>query len=406
MRTWRSPVRSRRSSDEDAALVGGEEHLRRRRRAGSASPSALGHHSGGAGDGDGPLDLVGPVGQRLVEPVVDAAEGGVERDGAGAGAVQRGPQDHDGPLLGGLAAQHPQPGDAHGTGLGRAARAARCRPGFQSGSRQSQCWNTPVMLRLAVRSPGAAAGDLDGEVVLRPAAQRVGDLEGVGDEVALGVAEVGPVEPHVALVEEAVEGEPRPALGRRALGVERAAVQERTVAVGEGRGGAPVARHLDVLPAARRRSRRPARRAAGPRRRGRPARCRTGRGRPWVEAAWSSGRTPGAPRRLRSPTSRSPACRTIEPATASDRGEAEVERPRLQVEDGGVLSTFGAGDGEVALEVHVPGAEEADVAGGAEHERGVALGLELGLGARLEGHGLAGAWRCRSPPTATGVSSW
>ena len=61
----------------------------------------------------------------------------------------------------------------------------------------------------------ARAGDLDGEVVLAAGAERVGDLEGVRREVALGVAEVGAVEPHVALVEEAVEGQPRAAtLGR------------------------------------------------------------------------------------------------------------------------------------------------------------------------------------------------
>ena len=39
-------------------------------------------------------------------------------------------------------------------------------PGFQSWSSRSQCWNTPVRLRLAVRSVGRAAGDLEGEDVL------------------------------------------------------------------------------------------------------------------------------------------------------------------------------------------------------------------------------------------------
>ena len=36
----------------------------------------------------------------------------------------------------------------------------------------------------------------------------LGDLEGVREEVALGVAEVGAVEPHVARVEDAVEHQP------------------------------------------------------------------------------------------------------------------------------------------------------------------------------------------------------
>ena len=90
-------------------------------------------------------------------------------------------------------------------------------PGFQSGSRQSQCWNTPVRFRLAVRSSRPRARHLDGEVVLAAGAQGVGDLEGVRGEVALGVAEVGAVEPDVALVEEAVEGQPGAAALGRAL---------------------------------------------------------------------------------------------------------------------------------------------------------------------------------------------
>ena len=67
------------------------------------------------------------------------------------------------------------------------------------------------MLRLAVRSLRPVAGDLDAEGVLAAVGQRLGDLEGVGEEVALGVADVAAVEPDVALVEEPVEPQP-PAL--------------------------------------------------------------------------------------------------------------------------------------------------------------------------------------------------
>ncbi len=51
----------------------------------------------------------------------------------------------------------------------------------------------------------------------RAGVDRIGDLERVADEVAVGVAEVVAVEPHVALGEEAVEFEPDPsaALGAR-----------------------------------------------------------------------------------------------------------------------------------------------------------------------------------------------
>jgi hypothetical protein len=96
---------------------------------------------------------------------------------------------------------------------------------------------------------GRGAGDLHREVVLGPGGQRLGDLEGVGHEVPLGVAEVRAVEPHVALVEEAVERQPGAAVGGRCRRVEGAAVQEGSVGVGERRRRPPVARHLHALPA-------------------------------------------------------------------------------------------------------------------------------------------------------------
>ena len=99
-------------------------------------------------------------------------------------------------------------------------------PGFQSWSSRSQCWNTPVRLRLAVRSVGPGAGDLEGERVLAGRGQGLGDLEGVGEEVALGVAEVGAVEPDVAGVEDAVEHEPGPR-GRRRSTSARARAERR-----------------------------------------------------------------------------------------------------------------------------------------------------------------------------------
>ena len=53
------------------------------------------------------------------------------------------------------------------------------------------------MFRFAVRSRLRRAGDLDREDVLGRQPRRAGDVERVGEEVALGVTEVGAVEPHV-----------------------------------------------------------------------------------------------------------------------------------------------------------------------------------------------------------------
>ena len=87
---------------------------------------------------------------------------------------------------------------------------------------QSQCWKTPVRLRLAVRSPGGEQTTSSGQEVLGPVPQLVGDLEGVAEEVALGVADVAAVQPDVGLVEDAVEHQPGPLAVGGAVGREAA----------------------------------------------------------------------------------------------------------------------------------------------------------------------------------------
>src|SRR3546814_19055515 len=92
------------------------------------------------------------------------------------------------------------------------------------------------------------ARDLHRQVVLAPLPQGLRHLERVGREVALRVTEVGAVEPHVALVEEPVEGPP----GASAVGgsgrFQPSPVDERAVAVGEGRLGPPVPAPPHALP--------------------------------------------------------------------------------------------------------------------------------------------------------------
>ena len=114
----------------------------------------------------------------------------------------------------GLAAEHPEPVDPHRAACARRAPAARAAR-VPVGSMQSQCWKTPGDVALGLRSRWRRAGDLDGQQVLGAEAGEVGDLVGVREEVALGVAEVGAVEPDVALVEDAVEHEPVAGAARR-----------------------------------------------------------------------------------------------------------------------------------------------------------------------------------------------
>ena len=81
-------------------------------------------------------------------------------------------------------------------------------------------------------------------------AEAVGDLQEVTEEVALGVAYVGSVQPHVTLVEEPVELQPGPAVGARRVGLEPSAVQERAVDAREVGLVAPVPGDVDLRPPA------------------------------------------------------------------------------------------------------------------------------------------------------------
>ena len=80
----------------------------------------------------------------------------------------------------------------------------------------------------------------------------VGDLEPVGHRVAGGVTQVGAVEPHVGGGHHALEDQEGTFVGAGAGGraVEPGAVGERTVVLGEGLGGAPVAGDRHRLPVA------------------------------------------------------------------------------------------------------------------------------------------------------------
>ncbi len=64
------------------------------------------------------------------------------------------------------------------------------------------------MFRFAVRSLCRRARDLYREEVLVTRSEMLGDVHLVREEVALGLAEIAAVDPHVAQVEDTVEHEP------------------------------------------------------------------------------------------------------------------------------------------------------------------------------------------------------
>lgn len=99
------------------------------------------------------------------------------------------------------------------------------------------------MLRLAVRSPGRLQVTSTPRVCSRGVAS-ASVTSKVWGQVALGVAHVATVEPHVTLVEESFEAQP-PAFVTigGAVVLKLGAVEERAVLVGKRLVGAPMARH-------------------------------------------------------------------------------------------------------------------------------------------------------------------
>ena len=213
----------------------------------TGSPSAAGPPQLGPLDGDGPLELVGAGGERLGQLVVEGAQLGTHADRSAGVAVQRRPEGDDRPVGRGFAAEQPQAGDPHRSGLGEPYRPPDAT-GVPCGIEAIRVLEDAGEVALGGLGAFGSTGRLHRQHVLEPVAELFGDLERVGHEVALGIAEIAAVEPHVALVEEAVEGQPAPAALAGAVGLEPAAVQQRAVAVRERHGRSPVAWHLDRFP--------------------------------------------------------------------------------------------------------------------------------------------------------------
>ena len=147
----------------------------------------------------------------------------------------------------GVATQDPQPVDAH-------------RPTGVDSHRTPQSAGVPrwvdhvrvlkgagdVALRGALAL--GRAGHFDGEHMVRGQPGKLGDFEGVGEKVALRVAQVGAVEPHVGLVEDAFESDEAALAGAGWGEVEVVAVHQRAVAGGELGSEAPVAGNGDLSP--------------------------------------------------------------------------------------------------------------------------------------------------------------
>ena len=162
----------------------------------------------GIDDVDVPLDLV--LARRhdellLVRVVpVDRGEHG---DGDLAIAVEPSGDAQVGPPIVGIATQHSQPVDADRAGVeptNRAPQSARVE--VRPGRRLERACDVPASRDRSLR----CTRELHREDVVVGEARQRRDVEGVGKEVPLGIAEVRTVEPHVGLVEDSVERDPAP----------------------------------------------------------------------------------------------------------------------------------------------------------------------------------------------------
>ncbi len=201
-------------------------------------------------DPDPPLDPVLARSQRVLllggdDPVDRGSHGGVRR----SGRVEDGSEGQHRSFGGRLAAQDAEAQHAHGSGLldphvppytAGVPRRVDVGAVFEHARQVAFC-------RQVARP---RAGDLGGEDVVGSVSQGVGDLEGVGKEVALGVTEIVAVEPQVGLVEHTVECQPPPLARGQTRGGESTPGEERPVAVGEGRLGPPMSGNAEIGPIA------------------------------------------------------------------------------------------------------------------------------------------------------------
>ena len=92
---------------------------------------------------------------------------------------------------------------------------AQMPPGFHVAVEAVPVLEDAGDVALAAMARLGGAGDLDRDDVFVADARERRDVEHVGHEVALGIAQVGAVEPHVGLVEDAVERDPASAIASR-----------------------------------------------------------------------------------------------------------------------------------------------------------------------------------------------
>jgi hypothetical protein len=176
-----------------------------------------------------------------------AVNQGPDSNGALRIAVEVRRQAEMGPSAVGVTAQHAQSLDADRAGVvyvDGSPDAARVPVAIET----IPVLEDPGDVAPIVHAGMRCTGDFDGEDVLFVELRECRDVEGVRKEVALTVTKVGAIEPHVGLVEDAVERDPTAGAIGWQVGGEAVSVHDRAVAGSELFGVAPVSGDLDRLP--------------------------------------------------------------------------------------------------------------------------------------------------------------
>ena len=197
-----------------------------------------------------PLDVVAAVRDHVIVLVDDlAVDDGAQQHRPLGFTVEADREAEVGALIVGIPTEHAEPVDAHRPGVvqvDRAPDAARIPPVVEA----VPLLEDPGDVRAVVGARLRVAADLDGERVFAAEPRERGDVECVREEVALRIAEIGAVEPHIGLVEDAVEGDPPATTVSGRVRLEVVAVHDRPVARGELRAIAPVTGDGDLVPCA------------------------------------------------------------------------------------------------------------------------------------------------------------
>ena len=210
-------------------------------------PEPVGPPSAGFRHGHSPLHVVESRGQHMIVGVLHLAHGRMESHEARSRSIQVCLQGHHCSSLGGAEGAHSQIQDPD---LASAFHPDR-RPQPTRVARRQQLRCLPQRTQHVAPGNVGRAGrtrNLQSQQVLTLTAHGLGHVELVGHEVALHIAQIAPVQPHIGLIQHPSKHQPPPLPRRRRLLVEPMPIPHRSL-VAQLWNPPPMSRHRNRNPA-------------------------------------------------------------------------------------------------------------------------------------------------------------